>query len=267
MALRTSTEASNTITDVDCFLPSRRNWRRRLTTFSTSTMASSTTAPIAITKPAKTITLSEVPRNDKTSSVMTAVTGMIVALIKAIRQSHKKAMRTTTTRNAPMSSELMRLSKATSTKVAGRKMVVSMSMSRSPGAISSMAASTPCVTSTVLAHGNFSTIKSKPGPSFTTASPIIGQVSSTISATSPSLRGVPSLCTLSLMGTFARSTGEITGSTCWIGSRWFGVSRKPPVPTMAPSEYSTSPTSRVSETTCTISSTGTRCSANRSGST
>ena len=50
-------------------------------------------------------------------------------------------------------------------KVAGRKMVVSISMPGRPGRISSMAASTPLVTSRVLAQGKLSTISSRPGPS------------------------------------------------------------------------------------------------------
>ena len=101
-----------------------------------------------------------------------------------------------------MSSDLVRLSIASSMKVAGRKMVVSISIPGRPGRISSMAASTPFVTSTVLPQGNFSTMSSRPGPSLITASPIIGQVSSTTSATSSRRSGVPSLLFRSLTGTW-----------------------------------------------------------------
>ena len=76
--------------------------------------------------------------------------------------------------------------------VAGRKISESISIPGSPGFSDSSAASTPRVTSSVLAQGSFSTIIIRPGPSLMTASPIIGQVSQTTLATSPMLSVVPS---------------------------------------------------------------------------
>ena len=97
-----------------------------------------------------------------------------------------------TTSRQPTSSARVRLSTACSMNVAGRKIVVSMSMSVRPGRSSSTAASTPFVTSTVLAQGNFSTMSIRPGPSLITASPISGWWSSTTFATSPELQRRPS---------------------------------------------------------------------------
>ena len=54
-----------------------------------------------------------------------------------------------------------------------------------PGRISSMAFSTPLVTSRVLPHGSFSTTSMRPGPSLITASPASGGAPVATSATSP----------------------------------------------------------------------------------
>ena len=55
--------------------------------FSTSTMASSTMAPSAITKPASTIVLMVAPRAYSTSPAATSDSGMVMTLISADRQS------------------------------------------------------------------------------------------------------------------------------------------------------------------------------------
>jgi hypothetical protein len=88
-----------------------------------------------------------------------------------------------------------------------------------PGRISSIAASTPRVTSRVLAQGSFSTISIRPGPSLMTASPKSGQVSHTTSPTSPRRSGVPSGFLRSLMGTWARSSGAKIGKAVRIPIR------------------------------------------------
>ena len=67
IALRTSSDASRITGRVDFGDPSRRAWRRRRTMFSTSMMASSTTTPTAMTKPARTMVLSVAPRADSTT--------------------------------------------------------------------------------------------------------------------------------------------------------------------------------------------------------
>ena len=75
------------------------------------------------------------------------------------------------TSRMPSSSARVRLSIDCSMNVAGRKIVVSISMPGSPGCISSIASSMPRVTSIVLAPRNFWTTSIRPGPSLTTASP------------------------------------------------------------------------------------------------
>jgi hypothetical protein len=62
MGLRTSSEASRMNEAIDLVPPSWRCSRSRRVTFSTPTIASSTTTPAAITKPASTITLIDAPR-------------------------------------------------------------------------------------------------------------------------------------------------------------------------------------------------------------
>ena len=76
-------------------------------------------------------------------------------------------------------------------KVAGRKIVVSISTSLRPGRSVSIAASTARVTDSVFAPSCFSTMRRRPGPSLMTASPIGGGNPSVTSATSPSVREAP----------------------------------------------------------------------------
>ena len=80
--------------------------------------------------------------------------------------------------------------------------------------------STPRVTSSVLPHGNFSTISIRPGPSLMTASPISGWWSSTSRGHvgQREQRAVRR----SAIGTWPRSAGSPIGGTLWIASRWFG---------------------------------------------
>ena len=132
---------------------------------------------------------------------------------------------------------------ARSTKVAGRKIVGSISTPARAGRSVSRACSTWRVTSRVLACGCFSTIKSSPGPSLMTASPINGNVPSFTTAMSPRVIVVP--CRRAT-DTRARSSGVRTGSVCCTWSRWFGVSTKPPLPITAPFENRRIPESTAS---------------------
>src|SRR3990170_184046 len=89
-APRTSSDASKTTLAVVAMERSsldRRCRRSRRTMFSTSTIASSTTAPKAITNPASTIVLIVVPRQARTSPAATSDSGIVTALIKALRRS------------------------------------------------------------------------------------------------------------------------------------------------------------------------------------
>ena len=225
-------------------------------------IASSTTSPIAITNPARTMTLIVVARKSSTTIAAMRDSGMATTLINAVRHSKRKKARITITRRDPTISAQVRLSIASSMKVAGRKMVLSISMPERPGRIFSKASSTPRVTSSVLAHGNFSTMSRMPGPPLITASPISGHVPSLSSATS--LRTSPGL---PLMGRLARSSGPAMGTTFWTQSLWLGVSMKPPVPMYPPSENCINPESRASAVVSFIWSRVTPLPFSRSGST
>ena len=104
----------------------------------------------------------------------------------------------------------------------------------------------------------------KPGPSLITASPMSGHVPSWTTATSPSVtvRPLPVV-----IGTFARSAAVSTGSECWICSRWFGVSMKPPLPITCALEKRRIPESTAFDVVSMTSSSVTPYVASRSGST
>ena len=221
--------------------------------FSTSMIASSTTSPSAMTKPANTIVLIVAPHSVSTTTAAINDSGIAVRLMSAVRQSNKKTIRITTTSTHPMNSAWLRLLSARSMNVAGRKMVGSTSTSFSPGRSASSAASTRRVTSSVFPSGCFSTINNSPGPSLMIASPIGGGEPMTTSATSPSRIGVPSRKSTTDR---AKSSGSTIAVMCRIARRWFGVSTNPPA-----SKTVASPAAR---TTC---SSVTPCARNRSGST
>ena len=86
--------------------------------------------------------------------------------------------------------------------------MVSTAIPGNPGCISRMASSTPRVTSAVFAPRYFCTTRSRPGPSSTTPSPIIGPGSITtwpksairITLPSRSMTGILPICSGSTMG-------------------------------------------------------------------
>src|SRR5262245_6026968 len=264
MALRTSSDASRMMLPVDFVLPSLRCWRSRRTMFSMSMMASSTTTPTAMTNPARTMVLIVVPRTYNTSAPAISDNGIATTLMSAARHSYRKAPRTTITSRQPMSSALARLCKASSMKVAGRKIWASMSTPCRPGLSAASASSTPRVTSSVLAHGSFSTIIMRPGPPLMTPSPIIGQVSHFTSATSPRRTVLPPRTS---SGTLARSFASRTGRTYRRARRWLGVSMNPSVWSLARLEYVSFENSRASPTAFSTSLSGTPRARNFSGST
>ena len=229
---------------VDRPLPSLRCCRSRRTTFSMSMMASSTMSPRAITNPARTIVLMVVPRAFRTSTAASSDSGMATTLISAVRQEYRNRASITIISRAPRIRALVRLSIASSMNVAGRKIWASMAIPGRPGRSSSSAASTPLVTSRVLAQGSFSTMSMRPSPWLMTASPMSGWWSLTRSATW--LRRIcrPSSVT---MGRLARSSWVTMGCTCRIPSRWSEPSTQPPRPMKWPLEYRCRPASSASE--------------------
>ena len=78
--------------------------------FSMSTMASSTTAPRAMIKPARTIVLIVVCRQASTIIAAISDSGMVITLISALRQSNRNSSSTTSTRIEPTISDSVRLS-------------------------------------------------------------------------------------------------------------------------------------------------------------
>ena len=116
-------------------------------------------------------------------------------------------------------------------KLAGRKIVESISIPGRPGCMAASASSTPRVTSIVLAHGNFSTTSRRPGPSLTMPSPIKGGWPCTTSATSLRRSWLPSGA---VKVTRARSSGAATGRMWRTWTRWVPMSMNPPVPVLAP---------------------------------
>ena len=91
----------------------------------------------------------------------------------------------------------------------------------------------PSVTAGTLADGSFCTTSTSPGWPRTKASPISGWWPTTMSVTLPSGTGFGPA--VSVTGTWPRLAGVPNGSTGSIVMRWFGPSRKPPVPGVDPS--------------------------------
>ena len=234
--------------------------------FSTSMIASSTTTPTAITKPARIMVLMAAPLSRRIIAPASSDNGIAARLISAVRHSNRNRLSTAITSRQPSSSARLRLSSATSIKSAGRKRVGSISRPGSPGRSAASASSTPCVTSSVLAHGNFSTTSISPGPSLIIASPISGWWPSTTLAMSLRRSGVPSARCLPLSGTCARSSGLAIGDTCWMPSRWLPVSINPPVPITAPLENWSRPTSSAPAVASIASASETSCARMRMGS-
>ena len=172
MATRTSREAARTRCSGVSGRPWARRPRSRRTMFSMSMIASSTTTPTATANPASTIVLIVDPASSSTIAAVTSDSGIASRLTSAARHWNKNASSTNTTRMQPRSTDRPRLWIAVSMNAACRKMPASTWMPRRPGASSASAWSTPLVTCSVFAPGNFSTTIIRPGPPSTTASPV-----------------------------------------------------------------------------------------------
>ena len=151
--------------------------------FSTSMIASSTTSPTAIARPASTIVLMLIFICIRTMTALTIDSGIAVRLMTAVRHSNRNAIKMRLTRMQPRIMAKRRLARAISMKVAGRKM---RAVTLTPGMLglsASMAFSTSRVTSRVLAQGNFSTTTKSPASSWITPSPMNGLLPTFKSAT------------------------------------------------------------------------------------
>ena len=107
MGIRTSPEAWNMISIFffRASLGRRALRRKRLKTFSTSTMASSTNDPMAMAIPPMLIVLMVSPIAFNTSIVMSSEMGMVTSEISVVRAFIKKMKRMSTTKMPPSTSD------------------------------------------------------------------------------------------------------------------------------------------------------------------
>ena len=98
---RTSLEARNTTASTLRGLPAATFSFSRRKTFSTSTMASSTSAPMATAMPPSVIVLIETSKIEKTMAVMASDSGIAVSVMTVVRKFRRKRKSTITTRMEP----------------------------------------------------------------------------------------------------------------------------------------------------------------------
>ena len=145
-----------------------------------------------------------------------------------------RATRIRTTSRQPRSSARLRLSSAISMKVAGRKMVVSISMPGRPGRISSMRRLDALGHLERVAPGELLDDQHQARAVVDDGVAdqrlvVLDHVGHVAEAQRLAVRARSTT-------TSARSSGVTIGRTCRTPSRWLGVSMNPPVPITAPSE-------------------------------
>ena len=123
MAPRTSEEAVKIVSSTDLRRSTGRAsfCRKRRNTFSTSMMASSTKAPMAMVRPPRVMVSMASPKIENVSTPATREVGKARAEIRVDRASPRKSSRTSTTRMAPSTSAVLTLVMAISMKSACRK--------------------------------------------------------------------------------------------------------------------------------------------------
>ena len=109
MGMRTSFEALNMTSVMRSLSASglRALRRKRLYTFSTSTMASSTSEPMAMAMPPMLMVLMVRPITLSTSSVMSSDRGMVTSEISVVRAFIKNMNRMSTTNMPPSTSDFL----------------------------------------------------------------------------------------------------------------------------------------------------------------
>ena len=171
------------------------------------------------------------PARCSATTAATSESGSEMAATKALRQFDRNAASTSSTSAAPTAIARVRLEIESSTYEASLNTLSSTCTPGRPRLSSASACSTPRVTSSVLAPGNFSITSSSPLPLLTNASPITGECENVVSAMSPSAieRPVSSRCG-EVTAILAMSSGVSIGIACSTPSRWLGLSIQPPEP-------------------------------------
>ena len=178
-----------------CSTGNRRLARKRLYTFSTSTIASSTSEPIAIAKPPKLMVLIVSPNALRVSSDTITDKGMAVSEMIVVRVFIKKKKSTITTKIAPSKRALCTLFIELLIKCDCLKILVDTFTSAGKFFCSSASASSIFLVSSIVpVLGCFLTVISTAGCASTEAIPNLGALSEIItSATSDSTTGLPSI--------------------------------------------------------------------------
>ena len=177
MGIRTSLEASNTTSSTLRRWPSgfRRFSRRRLNTLSTSTIASSTSEPIAIAIPPMLIVFMLIPLIRSTMMVIRSDSGMVTSEISVVLTFIRNRKSTRITNSAPSISACRILPIEASMKSLWRKMsVLTCTSDGSVFAISAILASRASVRSLVETLGCLVTVSRTPGLPSMDAVPVRG---------------------------------------------------------------------------------------------
>ena len=161
--------------------------------FSTSTMASSTSSPIATAIPPSVITLMDRcvpviwPQIRNTSVVITSESGIAVSVMNVVRKFSRNKNRMMTTRTAPITRASPTLKIPRSIKFLSRNSseLITMSAGRDDSA-SANALARLSVSERVSTCGCFTTVNTTPGRPFTLPSPRLNCGPSTTCATWPS---------------------------------------------------------------------------------
>ena len=165
--------------------------RRRRKTFSTSTIASSTTMPIATAMPPRVMLFTPVPNRLNVMSVIANESGMAVRVMNVVRRFSKKSTSTMLTMIAPSRIASLRLPIAFSMKSPCRKSTLASTPCGRVGRNSSSAFSIAAVSLSVSKPGALSMLRTTPADSPVSpanaiaASPRIGATPNPTLATSP----------------------------------------------------------------------------------
>ena len=165
--------------------------RRRRKTFSTSTIASSTTMPMATAMPPRVMLFTPVPKRLKVMSVIAKDSGMAVSVMKVVRRFSRKSTSTMLTMIAPSRIASLRLPMAFSMKSPWRKSTTASTPCGKVGRNSLSALSMAVVSLSVSKPGALSMLRITPADSLFSpanaiaASPRIGATPKFTLATSP----------------------------------------------------------------------------------